>query len=125
VVVQDPDELPSARKTVLALQAMADDIPVPLAVGVVHAGWLRLPSFYSALDLHPLAVDRRWWFATDTAKRQEAARRLHAGLDLIRDHEQITALFHDTIRLAGQTSIGVREWRITPRWRGYDVLDLP
>lgn len=125
VVVQDPDEMPLARKTVLALQGMADDIPVPLAVGVVHVGWLRLPSFYSALDLHPLAVDRRWWFATDTAKRQEAARRLRCGLDMIRDHDQVTALFHDTLNLAGQTPIGVREWRITPRWRGYDVLDLP
>ncbi|WP_239124498.1 cupin domain-containing protein [Rhizocola hellebori] len=124
VVIQDRDELPLARKTVLALKGLADELPVPLAVGVVHDGWLKLPSFYSALDLHPIAIDRRWWFATGAAKRQEAARRLQAGLEFIGDHEQITALFHQTIGVAGRSPAGVREWRITPRWRGYDVLEM-
>ncbi|MGH3996391.1 MAG: hypothetical protein ACRDTJ_02880 [Pseudonocardiaceae bacterium] len=53
VAVESGDELTLARKMFDGLTEQMDHVPVPLSLGVVHARWLDLPNFYSALSLDP------------------------------------------------------------------------
>ncbi|MGH3897520.1 MAG: hypothetical protein ACRDTA_04545 [Pseudonocardiaceae bacterium] len=53
VAVESGDDLTLARKVLDGLAEQMDHVPVPLSLGVVHARWLDLPNFYSALSLDP------------------------------------------------------------------------
>jgi mannose-6-phosphate isomerase-like protein (cupin superfamily) len=123
VMVRHPDELTVASKTVRALDAVADRVPVPLAVGMVYQPWLALPGFYSVVSIDPGHDDRRWFSAAKPDRLVEATRRLKAGLATVRDQARMTEMFQSTVALAGLDHDLVREWRVTPRWRGLDVLE--
>jgi tetrameric-type glycyl-tRNA synthetase beta subunit len=92
VAVQSGDELTLARKVPDGLAAQQDHVPVPLSLGVVHARWLDLPNFYSALSLDPAAPDRRWWTAADPDRLGEATRRIRRGLDLLQDPDTVRSV---------------------------------
>ncbi|GAA1381180.1 cupin [Catellatospora chokoriensis] len=123
VVVRHPDELALASKTVRALDTVTERIPVPLAVGMVFEPWLTLPGFYSAVSIDPGHQDRQWYIAAGPERLAEATRRLKAGLATVRDQGRMSDMFRATVELAGQDHSLVREWRVTPRWRGLDVLE--
>nr|MDQ3762902.1 hypothetical protein [Actinomycetota bacterium] len=50
VAVESGDDLTLARKVLDGLAEQMDHVPVPLSLDVVHARWLELPNFYSALS---------------------------------------------------------------------------
>lgn len=123
VMVRRPEELPVASKTVRALDGVADRIPVPLAVGMVYQPWLALPGFYSAVSIDPGHEDRRWFSAAKPDRLAEATRRLKASLVTVHDQARMTEMFEATVALTGLDHDLIREWRVTPRWRGLDVLE--
>lgn len=123
VVVRHSDELAVASKTVRAFDAVADRIQLPLAVGMVYQPWLALPGFYSTVNIDPSHEDRYWFSAGQPERLAEATRRLKAGLATVRDQARMAEMFQATVALAGLDHDLVREWRVTPRWRGLDVLE--
>lgn len=123
VVVRHRDELAVASKTVRALDTVADRVPVPLSIGMVYQPWLTLPGFYSAINIDPDHEDRRWFSASKADRFAEATHRLKAGLATVRDEVRMTEMLRATVALAGLSRDLVREWRVTPRWRGLDVLE--
>jgi quercetin dioxygenase-like cupin family protein len=125
VLVEHPNERTLASKTVRALEGMSDRVSVPLSVGIVCQAWLALPGFYSAVSIDPGSYDARWFVAAKPVRLAEVARRLRNGLATIGDRGRMTAMLEETIVLAGLDRNLVREWRVTPRWRGLDVLENP
>jgi quercetin dioxygenase-like cupin family protein len=123
VAVGQRDDLPIAYKAVAALNELADEVPVPVAIGIVHEDWLRLPNLYSAVNLDAASVDRQWWSARSEQRLAEAARRVQAGLALLTDAAEMRRILQDTLVLTGRDTETVLEWRVTPRWVGYDVLE--
>lgn len=119
VVVESGDELTLARKVLDGLAEQMDHVPVPLSLGVVHACWLDLPNFYSALSLDPAAPDRRWWTAADPDRLGEATRRIRRGLDLLQDPDMVRGLLARSLEVAGRGTEQIGEWRLIPRWSGY------
>ncbi|MCR8945115.1 cupin domain-containing protein [Streptomyces sp. OUCMDZ-4982] len=119
LVVESAADAALAHKALQALETVRGDVPVPLSPGVVHAQWLGLPNFYSALSLDPASPDRRWWTADPEQLRAEAARRQHEGLKLLHDPAYVREVLDRTLAVMDPALPGVTEWRITPRWRGY------
>ncbi|MGH3853328.1 MAG: hypothetical protein ACRDR6_07470 [Pseudonocardiaceae bacterium] len=119
VAVQSADDLTLARKVLDGLAEQMDHVPVPLSLGVVHARWLDLPNFYSALSLDPAAPDRGWWTATEADRLGEATRRIRRGLDLLQDPDTVRDLLARSLEVAGRGAELVGEWRLIPRWSGY------
>lgn len=121
VALQAADELPAAREVVARLRALQPWVTVPLGLGVVHRDWLRLPGFYSALHLDPASPDRRWWHASGHQRTQEAERRVRDGLALLGSPDRMEKLLQASLAVIGQRGDLVAEWRINPRWRGYQA----
>ncbi|MFJ2110743.1 cupin domain-containing protein [Streptomyces sp. NPDC087850] len=119
LVVESAEDIALAHKALEALRAIQGDVAVPLSPGVVHAEWLGLPNFYSALCLDPASPDRAWWSADPGQRRREAARRQREGLEVLRDAPYVREVLDRTLAVLGPALPGVTEWRITPRWRGY------
>ncbi|MGB6162295.1 MAG: hypothetical protein WBF75_06940 [Pseudonocardiaceae bacterium] len=113
------DLLTLARKVLDGLAEQMDHIPVPLSLGVVHARWLDLPNFYSALSLDPADQDRRWWTAAGPDRLGEATRRIRRGLDLLQDPGTVRSLLAHSLEAAGRGTEQIGEWRLIPRWKGY------
>ncbi len=119
VAVESEDDLALARKALDGLAEQMDHVPVPLSLGVVHARWLDLPNFYSALSLDPAAPDRRWWTAAEPDRLGEATRRIQRGLDLLQDPGTVRSLLARSLEVAGRGTEQIGEWRLIPRWSGY------
>jgi Glycosyl transferases group 1 len=119
VTVESGDDLTLARKVLDSLAGQMDHVPVPLSLGVVHACWLDLPNFYSALSLDPGAPDRRWWTAADPDRLGEATRRIRRGLDLLQNPDTVRGLLARSLEVAGRGTEQIGEWRLIPRWSGY------
>lgn len=119
VAVECADDLTLARKVLDALAEQMDHVPVPLSLGVVHARWLDLPNFYSALSLDPAAPDRQWWTAADPDRLGEATRRIRRGLDLLQNPDLVRNLLALSLEVAGRGTEQIGEWRLIPRWSGY------
>ena len=117
--MESGDDLTLARKVLDAIAEQMDHIPVPLSLGVVHACWLGLPNFYSALSLDPAAPDRRWWTAADPDRLGEATRRIRRGLDLLQDPGTVRRVLARSLEVAGHGTEQIGEWRLIPRWSGY------
>ncbi|MGH3694258.1 MAG: hypothetical protein ACRDRX_09805 [Pseudonocardiaceae bacterium] len=56
--MESGDGLTLARKVLDGLAEKMDHVPVPLSLGVLHARWLDLSNFYSALSLDPAGPGR-------------------------------------------------------------------
>ncbi|MGH3694039.1 MAG: cupin domain-containing protein [Pseudonocardiaceae bacterium] len=119
VAVESGDDLTLARKVLDSLAEQMDHVPVPLSLGVVHARWLNLPNFYSALSLDPAAPDRQWWTATDPDRLCEATRRIRRGLNLLREPHTVRGMLTRSLEVAGRGTEQIGEWRLIPRWSGY------
>jgi hypothetical protein len=123
VAVESGDDLTLARKVLDGLAEQMDQVPVPLSLGVVHARWLDLPNFYSALSLDPSAdpsaPDRQWWTAAEADRLGEATKRLRRGLDLLQDPDTVRNLLDRSLEVAGHGTEQIGEWRLIPRWGGY------
>jgi mannose-6-phosphate isomerase-like protein (cupin superfamily) len=119
LVVESAEDLPLAHKAIDALRVVRAEVPVPLSPGVVHAEWLALPNFYSALSLDPASLDRTWWTAEPEQCRSEAARRQREGLQLAHDPQYLSELLGRSLAVLDVGEPEIVEWRITPRWRGY------
>ncbi|MFF1733719.1 cupin domain-containing protein [Streptomyces sp. NPDC058247] len=119
LVVESAEDVALAHKALEALRAVQDDVAVPLSPGVVHAEWLGLPNFYSALCLDPASPDRAWWTADPEQRRSEVVRRQREGLKVLHDAPYVRELLDRTLTVLDPDLPGVTEWRITPRWRGY------
>ncbi len=119
VAVESGDDLTLARKVLEGLAEQMDHVRVPLSLGVVHARWLELPNFYSALSLDPAAPDRRWWTAADPDRLGEATRRIQRGLDLLQNPDTVRSLLARSLEVADRGTEQIGEWRLIPRWKGY------
>lgn len=124
VAVSSAEEIPTAHKVLDQLRQLQGQFAAPLAPGIVHRDWLDLPALYSAVELGPDARDRQWWRASTEDRLAEAHRRLQAGLELAADTERMRSLFEESLSWARGADFDVStvtEWRLTPRWWGYDI----
>jgi hypothetical protein len=119
LAVRTPEDLPAAREAAAELLRLQPEVPVPLSPGIVHADWLTLPAFYSALSLDPHSPDRAWWSTGPEVCAGEAARRQRAGLALLENTTAVRAMLDRSLALTGQDGADVTDWRIVPRWQGY------
>lgn len=119
LVVDSAEDLVLAHEALEALRAVQDDVAVPLSPGVVHAEWLGLPNFYSALSLDPASPDRVWWTASPEQCHSEVARRQRDALRLLDDAPYVRELLDRSLAVLGPGMPDVTEWRVTARWRGY------
>ncbi|MGH3974841.1 MAG: hypothetical protein ACRDS9_16165 [Pseudonocardiaceae bacterium] len=113
------DELTLARKVLDGLAEQMDHVPVPLSLGVVHARWLDLPNFYSALSS---TRPRRTHGGGPPPTLIGSARPPDAsggGLDLLQDPDTVRDLLAHSLEVAGRGTERVGEWRLIPRWSDY------
>ncbi len=119
VAVETADDVSVARKALDSLADLADRVPVPLSLGVVHAAWLKLPNFYTVLSLDPASPDRVWWTADADDRLCEAVRRVSEGVRSTGDPRVIRQLLDRSLAAAGIADEAIDEWRLIPRWGGY------
>lgn len=124
VAVASAEEIPTAHKVIDQLGQLQGQFAAPLVPGIVHRDWLRLPPLYSAVELGPESSDRQWWDASPADRLAEAHRRIQAGLELACDTVKMRRLFEESLSWARGADFDVSkvtEWRLTPRWWGFDI----
>lgn len=124
VVVESAEEISTAHKVIDKLRQLQGQFAAPLMPGIVHREWLRVPQLYSAVELGPQAGDRQWWDASPADRLAEVHRRIQAGLELVTDTAALRRLFEESLSWARGAAFDVSkvtEWRLTPRWWGFDI----
>jgi mannose-6-phosphate isomerase-like protein (cupin superfamily) len=121
IAVRTKEDLSKARELAPLLPNVLHHLNVEISVGIVHADWLSLPGFYSALSLNPDSADRAWWHRPGAERQAEAHRRTSAALYKLKEPGHPRRILQRTLLLLGQlTEVSdVTDFQITPRWRGY------
>lgn len=118
IAVTTPEELAQARELAGSLPAVLRHLDTEVSVGIVHADWLGLPGFYSALSVNPDSRDRVWWNRAPAERAAEAHRRVSAGLHALNEPGRAREILRQSLELLGQP-VDFNDFQITPRWRGY------
>lgn len=118
IAVTTPEELAQAYEVAGTLPQVLRHLDFEVSVGVVHADWLSLPGFYSAISVSPDSADRVWWDRTQAEQAAEAHRRVSAALRRLDEPGRVREILHRSLELLGQ-DVDVADFQIIPRWRGY------
>lgn len=121
IAVRATEDLAQARELAPSLPNVLHHLDAEISVGVVHADWLSLPGFYSALSLNPHSADRTWWHRPAVEQQAEAHCRISVALRALDEPDAPRKILQRTLGLLGESidATDIPDFQITPRWRGY------